>query len=43
MRESGKAYLSVKRVSPFLEVPINCAVMAQEDGSLGRALRSPIG
>ena len=39
-RESGKAYLSVKRVSPFLAVPINCAVMAQEDGSLGRALRS---
>jgi hypothetical protein len=32
-RESGKAYLSVKRVSPLLGVPINCALMAQEDGS----------
>ena len=28
-RESGKAYLSVKRVSPFLAVPINCALMAR--------------
>jgi hypothetical protein len=33
-RESGKAYLSVKRVSPFLAVPINCAF----DGAGGRQL-----
>ena len=32
-RESGKAYLSVKLDSPFLPAPVNCALMAQEDGS----------
>ena len=31
-RESGKAYLSVKLDSPFLPAPINCALMAQDDG-----------
>jgi len=31
-RESGKAYLSVKLDSPFLPAPVNCALMAQEDG-----------
>jgi hypothetical protein len=29
----ARLYLSVKRVSPFLAVPINCALMAQKDGS----------
>ena len=32
-RESGKAYLSVKLDSPFLPAPVNCALMAQSDGS----------
>jgi uncharacterized protein (DUF736 family) len=32
-RESGKAYLSVKLDSPFLSAPINCALVAQDDGS----------
>jgi uncharacterized protein (DUF736 family) len=32
-RESGKAYLSVKLDSPFLPKPVNCALMAQDDGS----------
>ena len=32
-KESGKAYLSVKLDSPFLPVPVNCALMAQDDGS----------
>lgn len=32
-RESGKAYLSVKLDSPFLPAPVNCALMAQDDGS----------
>jgi uncharacterized protein (DUF736 family) len=32
-KESGKAYLSVKLDSPFLPVPVNSALMAQEDGS----------
>ena len=31
-RESGKAYLSVKLDSPFLPAPVNCALMAQDDG-----------
>jgi uncharacterized protein (DUF736 family) len=31
-RESGKAYLSVKLDSPFLSAPINCALVAQDDG-----------
>ena len=32
-KESGKAYLSVKLDSPFLPAPVNCALMAQDDGS----------
>lgn len=32
-RESGKAYLSVKLDLPFLPAPVNCALMAQDDGS----------
>jgi uncharacterized protein (DUF736 family) len=32
-KESGKAYLSVKLDSPFLPRPVNCALMAQDDGS----------
>ena len=32
-RESGKAYLSVQLDSPFLPSAVNCALMAQDDGS----------
>jgi len=32
-RESGKAYLSVKLDSPFLPAPVNCALMAQDNGT----------
>ena len=32
-RESGKAYLSVKLDSPFLPAPVNCALMAQDNGN----------
>ena len=30
--KAGKAYLSVKLDSPVLPAPVNCALMAQDDG-----------
>jgi uncharacterized protein (DUF736 family) len=31
-REKGTAYVSVRLDSPFLAAPVNCALMAQEEG-----------
>jgi uncharacterized protein (DUF736 family) len=34
-RKTGKAYLSVKFDSPFLAAPVNCALIANDDGEDG--------
>jgi len=31
-REKGKAYVSVRLDSPFLAEPVNCALIAQDEG-----------